>query len=98
MEGSCQRFKEFLIRLANTVVDFVARSPEGIYIMIRITVERIKASLLTASSRWKFSKAKRCVVGWSRLKSDIAVPAGSLLLLGAELSWASLLVELVELN
>lgn len=66
--------------------------------MMRITVESERVSLLTASRWWKFSKAKRGVVGWRRLKGNIAVPAGGLLLLGAELSWTSLLVELVELN
>lgn len=101
LKGSSQGLEEFLVRLADTVIDFVARGPEGICLMFRncIMKDRCNCSLsLTTSSLGKRDKSKRSVISWNRLKGNITVPASSLLLLGAKFIGLSLLVELVELK
>lgn len=101
LKGSSQRLKEFLVRLADAVIDFIARGPEGVYLMIRycVTNDRCNCSIvLTTSSLGKLNQSKGSVISRDRLKGDITMPASGLLLLGAKLIGLGLLVELVELN
>lgn len=101
LKGSSQRLKEFLVRLADAVVDFITRGPEGVCLMIRYCVTNGRyncSNVLTTSSLGKLDQSKGSVISRNRLKGDITVPAGSLLLLGAKLIGLGLLVVLVELN
>lgn len=39
LKGSSQGLEEFLVRLANAVVDFIARGPESIYVRFRSCIK-----------------------------------------------------------
>lgn len=102
LKSSSQRLEEFLVRLADAVIDFITRGPECICHTFRNWImknDRNNGSFsLTSSSLGQLDESKRSVISRNRLKGDITVPASSLLPLGAELIRLGLLVVLVKLN
>jgi hypothetical protein len=98
LEGDGEGLEELLVRLADAVVDLIARCPEGVWRVSSRTGRGKGGRGRTAAGPGQLDETKGGVVRGNGLKGDIAVPLRRVLALGAQLVLGGLGVELLVLD